>query len=518
MIRLLRHDDTVHREDDGAVRLDDLAEKFKAKFDGTEPQFPGTFRRYSRWSYIARQCPVAGWLRRVHPPHRKLKWNIFNDQKWIDPRRKNSQKGIGNPCFSLQWTQWTTVKAWKKFDATWTSQGSHHTKILGDLVKTQCIGAMCSSLRREGCSFIKHDHTQSFSTTHCFRFVLRQRYAWRLRRSYITKYISLQGCLVLYWSRIRNVDNRINLIKKQEHPQTTKAYREVMEKPAAATSTMEYQALPHSTVQQQGTNRRETVKKLIQQFENHPNNEFFLQDLNKTEEIDTFSERSTKLITDMGNTEIFVLCETSSKKQCPDCALYCEFGIVKPSGRSVKPSQRTRRALHHPERIDFRRKVSNGTGSQCFFTAVNPMNASQDLEEVQFDLDKTQNYGVQKNLDSSPKYSFLVQSEARSKKRIAVLSNSIARNRPFQHTTCDLYCESGIHEDWRGFMLQSTSVPKVTASCTHAKSATWTSGSCCSRSEKIHRPSKRTEREVQGNLSLTFRGHTSQAPRRKSVR
>ena len=34
MIRLLRHD-TVHREDDGAVRFDDLAEKFKAKFDGT---------------------------------------------------------------------------------------------------------------------------------------------------------------------------------------------------------------------------------------------------------------------------------------------------------------------------------------------------------------------------------------------------------------------------------------------------------------------------------------------------
>ena len=34
MIRLLRHDDTVHREYDGAVRFDDLAEKFKAKFDG----------------------------------------------------------------------------------------------------------------------------------------------------------------------------------------------------------------------------------------------------------------------------------------------------------------------------------------------------------------------------------------------------------------------------------------------------------------------------------------------------
>ena len=31
MIRLLRHCDTVHRENHGAVRFDDLAEKFKAK-------------------------------------------------------------------------------------------------------------------------------------------------------------------------------------------------------------------------------------------------------------------------------------------------------------------------------------------------------------------------------------------------------------------------------------------------------------------------------------------------------
>ena len=37
--------------------------------------------------------------------------------------------------------------------------------------------------------------------------------------------------------------------------------------------------LPQSTVQQQDTNRTETVKKLIQQFENHPNKESFLQDL-----------------------------------------------------------------------------------------------------------------------------------------------------------------------------------------------------------------------------------------------
>ena len=66
------------------------------------------------------------------------------------------------------------------------------------------------------------------------------------------------------------------------------------------------------------------------------------------------------------------------------------------------------------------------------------MYANQDLDEVQYDLD-TQNYGVQKYLESSPKYSMLVQFETRSKKRIAALSNTIPRIRSFQHTTCDLY-------------------------------------------------------------------------------
>ena len=39
MIRLLRHDDSVHREDDGAVRFDDQAELFKSSFAGTS-QWP----------------------------------------------------------------------------------------------------------------------------------------------------------------------------------------------------------------------------------------------------------------------------------------------------------------------------------------------------------------------------------------------------------------------------------------------------------------------------------------------
>ena len=71
----------------------------------------------------------------------------------------------------------------------------------------------------------------------------------------------------------------------------------------------------------------------------------------------------------------------------------------------------------------------NGDRQSVFFTAVNPMYASQDLEEVQYDLDKPRITVYKKYLESSPKYSILVQSEARSNKRLAVLSNTIARNR-----------------------------------------------------------------------------------------
>ena len=78
---------------------------------------------------------------------------------------------------------------------------------------------------------------------------------------------------------------------------------------------------PHSTLQKEDSNRKETVKRLIQQFENHPNRDSLIQHLNKTEKVNPISAKSKELITSMGNTEYFELCGTSSKIQCPDCAL-----------------------------------------------------------------------------------------------------------------------------------------------------------------------------------------------------
>ena len=123
-----------------------------------------------------------------------------------------------------------------------------------------------------------------------------------------------QDCHVLYLKRIRTVVNKINK-KTQEHLATTQANRRAPGKLGAATLTTEF--LAHSfLLSNSRTPIAKTVKRLIQQFESHPNKESFWQDLKQTKENNEFSDKSKKLIADMKNTEIFELLEASSKKQC----------------------------------------------------------------------------------------------------------------------------------------------------------------------------------------------------------
>ena len=61
LIRLLPHDDTVHRGDDRDVRKG-FSTVLNTNPSRTFPVFPSnsrTFTRCSRCSYIARQCTVA---------------------------------------------------------------------------------------------------------------------------------------------------------------------------------------------------------------------------------------------------------------------------------------------------------------------------------------------------------------------------------------------------------------------------------------------------------------------------
>ena len=148
------------------------------------------------------------------------------------------------------------------------------------------------------------------------------------------------------------MDVRVCLIPMRESPPTIKANKACTGKPVARHSrthvasiletvsdggtgktcrgNVDYRipGIPHPTVQKKDTHRKENVKRLIQQFENHPSHDSLIEDLNKTEEFNPFSVKSKELITSMGNTEYFELCEISSKIQCPDCALYWEAGII----------------------------------------------------------------------------------------------------------------------------------------------------------------------------------------------
>ena len=140
-----------------------------------------------------------------------------------------------------------------------------------------------------------------------------------------------------YSRRICIMDVRIFLITKREHPPTNQSkrsegYEETRGAKCEDTRRVNIdfviQGLPHSTVQKEDYDRREMVKKLIHQFDTHPNCDSLMEDLNKTEEFNQFIEKSKALISSMGNTERIELCGISCKIQCPDCALYWDVGIV----------------------------------------------------------------------------------------------------------------------------------------------------------------------------------------------
>ena len=72
MIRLLRHGDTVHRDDGGAVRFDDLVEMLKAKFDGT-----------SQW-------PIEAWITSLAQgggPKKRFQYCLNPRDIWEDDSR-----------------------------------------------------------------------------------------------------------------------------------------------------------------------------------------------------------------------------------------------------------------------------------------------------------------------------------------------------------------------------------------------------------------------------------------------
>ena len=83
--------------------------------------------------------------------------------------------------------------------------------------------------------------------------------------------------------------------------------------------------LPHSVVKQAENPR---VRELVKKIENHPHRQDLQADLQQNSAYNPLSEKSKKMIKDMGNVELFELCETNPKAQCKECLLYWNQGIV----------------------------------------------------------------------------------------------------------------------------------------------------------------------------------------------
>ena len=83
--------------------------------------------------------------------------------------------------------------------------------------------------------------------------------------------------------------------------------------------------LPHAVVKQAEIFR---VRELVKKIERHPHRQALQADLQQNNAYNPFSEKSKKMIRDMGNVELFELCETIPKVQCSECLLYWNQGIV----------------------------------------------------------------------------------------------------------------------------------------------------------------------------------------------
>ena len=70
------------------------------------------------------------------------------------------------------------------------------------------------------------------------------------------------------------------------------------------------------------------VRERVKKIENHPHREALQADLQQNNVYNPFSNNSKEMIRELGNVELFELCETIPKVQCSHCLLYWNQGII----------------------------------------------------------------------------------------------------------------------------------------------------------------------------------------------
>ena len=70
------------------------------------------------------------------------------------------------------------------------------------------------------------------------------------------------------------------------------------------------------------------VQELVKKIENHPHREALQSRLAAEQRLQPIQKNSKEMIRELGNVELFELCETTPKVQCSHCLLFWNQGIV----------------------------------------------------------------------------------------------------------------------------------------------------------------------------------------------
>ena len=70
------------------------------------------------------------------------------------------------------------------------------------------------------------------------------------------------------------------------------------------------------------------VQELVKKIESHPHREALQADLQQNNVYNPFSNNSKAIIRELGNAELFELCETIPKVQCSQCLLSWNQGMI----------------------------------------------------------------------------------------------------------------------------------------------------------------------------------------------
>ena len=83
--------------------------------------------------------------------------------------------------------------------------------------------------------------------------------------------------------------------------------------------------LPHAVVKQAENFR---VRELVTKIESHPHREALQADLQQNDVYNPLSDDSKAMIREMGNVELFELCETIPQVRCSECLLHWNQGVI----------------------------------------------------------------------------------------------------------------------------------------------------------------------------------------------